>query len=101
MKPSRSLTAGALVIGLLAAYFTAYLLLAERDQGRARGAGAYFHYRNFSYDFEIVLFTPAAFFESLLLRACPKPFINTNPSWASSPQVLILRSPNKSMAFGL
>ena len=73
-------------------------LVVQRDQGRAKGAGAYFHYRIASSNLQAYIFMPAAFIESRLIWINPKPFL-TNPSWADEPQMLILQSPDHNFRF--
>ncbi|MBN8712271.1 MAG: hypothetical protein BGO12_17730 [Verrucomicrobia bacterium 61-8] len=77
----------------IVAYAGAYLLLATRDSGRARGAGEYFHYRDFPHSWEVYLFAPAAFVEAMAIQINPRPFL-PNPSWADTQQRLVIRTPD-------
>jgi hypothetical protein len=79
-------------------YLASYYILAEKDSGRARGAGMYFHYRFFNSDFLATLFLPAAWMEFQAIQLYPQPFL-PNPSWAAEPQALILQSPNRNLCF--
>jgi hypothetical protein len=76
----------------VAAYAGAYVLLATRDSGRARGAGEYFHYRDFPHSWEVYVFAPAAFLEAMAIQINPRPFL-ANPSWADTRQRLVIRTP--------
>jgi hypothetical protein len=73
-------------------------LVVHRDAGRARRAGAYFHYRIVQSDWLAYVFMPAAFIESRLIWINPKPFL-LNPTWADVPQMLILQSPSHKFRF--
>ena len=77
----------------IVAYAGAYVLLAARDSGRARGAGEYFHYRDFPHSWEVYLFAPAAFVEAMAIQINPRPFLS-NPSWADTQQRLVIRTPD-------
>lgn len=81
-----------ILAAVLAAYVGAYVLLATRDSGRARGAGEYFHYRDFPHAWEVYAFAPAAFVEAMAIQINPRPFLS-NPSWADTPQRLVIRTP--------
>jgi hypothetical protein len=83
---------------LIAIYGALYVAAVERDSGRARGAGGFFHYRTTTSDWEACVFIPAAFVESWLIRILPKSFL-PHPSWADVPQLLILRSPDHVFRF--
>lgn len=89
-----------LILAALAvvAYVGAYVLLATRDSGRARGAGEYFHYRDFPHAWEVYVFAPAAFVEAMLIQINPRPFLS-NPSWADTPQRLGIRTPGNETQF--
>lgn len=82
----------------LVSYPVAYVVTGHREQGRARGAGEYFHYRDFPAPWEVYVFAPAAFAESRLIRMFPKAFL-TNGSWADTPQRLVIRVPGESTMF--
>jgi len=79
-------------------YSASYLLIAEKNSGRARGAGMYFHYRFFQQDWLGVIFYPAAWIESKIIQFHPEPFL-PNPSWATEPQALILQTPDRNVFF--
>jgi len=83
-----------LILAALAvvAYVGTYVLLATRDSGRARGAGEYFHYRDFPHAWEVCVFAPAAFVEAMAIQINPRPFL-ANPSWADTQQRLVIRTP--------
>lgn len=73
--------------------------LAERSEGRARGAGAFFHYRGFNHGWQARLFLPAAWVESLMIRTFPKVFLK-EPSWSELPQALVVQFPEGNITFG-
>jgi len=79
-------------------YVLSYVFLSDRHSGRARGAGEYFHYRDFNYPLEVYVFVPAAFCEAELIQIFPKSFLN-NPSWSETPQRLVIRVPDNSTTF--
>jgi hypothetical protein len=89
----------AVILLLLTAYIVGYIYLPERDCGRARNAGAFFHYRLFNHAWEAYLYVPAGFVESLIIRSYPEPFL-PNPSWADEPQVLFIQFPDGNIKFG-
>jgi len=89
----------AVVIVCLLTYVGGYFQFAERSEGRARSAGAYFHYRRFNHDWQGYLFFPAAWAESLMIRSFPKLFLK-EPSWAEIPQALVLQLPKGNITFG-
>ena len=83
------------VIGI---YSLLYAKLPGRSSGYARGAGAYYHYRECKSDFEAHAFRLAAYAEAWLIRSNTEHFVK-DPSWADLPQVLILKSPQKVFRF--
>lgn len=84
---------------LVAVYVLGYVFSAERDQGRARNAGVYIHYRIFEHAWQGYLFTPAAWVESRAIQLFPTPFLS-NPSWAVEPQMLLVQFPDGRIRFG-
>lgn len=97
MKRARVLLILAAALAIVA-YAGAYVLLATRDSGRARGAGEYFHYRDFPHSWEVYLFAPAAFVEAMAIQINPRPFLS-NPSWADTQQRLVIRTPGNETRF--
>ena len=75
-----------------------YVFSCHRDQGRARGAGEYFHYRDFNHPVEVYIFLPVAFIEAQLIQIYPKAFLS-NPSWSDTQQRLVIRVPGNSTMF--
>ena|ERR1700748_861593 len=71
-------------------YGGSYVWLTWRDNGFARHAGEFYHYRSVNSAWEYYSFMPAAFLESRIIWLRPLPFL-PHPSWASEPQVLIYR----------
>lgn len=88
----------AILVLALIVYAVAYVVLGQREQGRAHGAGEYFHYRDFAASWEVYVFAPAAFAESWLIQMFPRAFL-TNTSWADTPQRLVIRVPGESTMF--
>lgn len=92
-----------LVLGVVGAlvvvYALGYVLTAERDQGRARNAGVYIHYRIFRHAWQGRFFAPAAWVEAQAIRFFPRPFLS-NPSWAAEPQMLLVQYPGGRIRFG-
>jgi hypothetical protein len=86
------------VIAVMIFYTGTYMILAHRESGRARGTGEYFHYRDFDHSWEVYFFTPAAYLEGQLIQINPKPFLS-NPSWAQTPQRLVIRVPGNDPMF--
>jgi len=76
---------------LIVTYIAGYRFLPWRDASRFRNAEVFVHTRDFRYEWETRLFYPAAYFEWLLIRAHPQPWL-PHPSWASYPQVLLLEA---------
>jgi hypothetical protein len=79
-------------------YSGAYFILGHRESSRARGAGEYFHYRDFNHSWEVYFFAPAAYLEGQMIQINPKPFLS-NPSWAQTPQRLVIRVPGNDPMF--
>jgi hypothetical protein len=88
----------AIVLVAAIAYASSYVLLGQRKSGRARGAGEYFHYRDFDHSWQVYFFAPAAFLEGKMIQINPKPFLS-NPSWAQTPQRLVIRVPDNKPMF--
>jgi hypothetical protein len=84
----RSLIIGASIF--LAIYVAAYRVLPWRDAGLFRNAGVFVHTRDFGRDWQGRVFYPAAYCESLLIRAYPQPWL-PHPSWSEHRQVLLLK----------
>ena len=82
----------------IGAYSLLYTKLPGRSSSYARGAGAYYHYRECTSDFQAHAFRLAAYAESWLIRSNPKRFVNDS-AWADLPQVLILKSPGQVFRF--
>jgi|GEM_PF-3590805 len=95
--PKRIIVISAAVL-ILCLYTELYLILPDRDQYRARGAGEYWHYREFGYAWEVYLFAPAAFVEGQMIQINPKPFLG-NPTWSTTPQRLVIRVPGNTTMF--
>ena len=95
--PKRIIVFSAAIL-ILCFYIELYLILPDRDQGRARLAGEYFHYRDFDQDWEVYFFSPAAFVEGQMIQLNPKPFLG-NPTWATTPQRLVIRVPGNTTMF--
>jgi hypothetical protein len=99
MTPLRSQTLTIAIFAVAAAvYFASYVTFSDRESSRARGAGEYFHYRNFNFAWEVYFFAPAAFVEAQMIQVCPKAFLK-NPTWASTPQRLVIRVSDNSTIF--
>jgi len=94
MRRITILTAALLTTVLL--YGSSYVWLTWRDNGYARHAGEFYHYRYVGHVWEYYLFMPAAYLESRIIWLRPLPFL-PHPSWASEPQVLIYRDAGEHM----
>src|SRR5436853_214446 len=75
-------------LAVLALYVLGYWSLTWRDNGYARHANEFDHYRYVNHAREYYLFMPAVFVESRIICLYPLPFL-PHPSWASEPQVVI------------
>lgn len=89
---------GVALVLLAIGYSGAYVIIAHRDSGRGRQAGEYFHYRDFRHSWEVYVFAPAAFIEGQMIQIDPRPFLS-NPSWAQTPQRLVIRVPGSEPMF--
>ena len=72
-------------------YIAAYIYLPDRDSSRWRNAEVFVHTRIFKHDWQVTLFYPAAYIESLLIRAYPTQFCHPS-SWADYPQALLIQA---------
>ena len=77
-------------LAAIVTYVFGYWALTWRDNGYARHANEFYHYRYVNYAWEYYLFMPAAFVESRVIWLRPLPFL-PHPSWANEPQVLIYK----------
>jgi hypothetical protein len=92
----RILSVAAIVVAVIALYTVSYIFVTWRDNGYARHAGEFYHYRYVSHAWEYYLFIPAAYIESRIIWLRPLPFL-PHPSWASEPQVLIYKDAGEHM----
>lgn len=84
------------ILTTMVLYIVGYMGLTWRDNGYARHANEFYHYRYVSYTWEYYLFMPAAFVESRVIWLDPLPFL-PHPSWTSEPQVVIYKDSGKHM----
>src|SRR4029453_1792226 len=87
-------------ITLLVGYSIAYRFLPWRDAGRFRNAELFVHTREFRYEWEGRLFSPAAYMEWRMFPPHPQPWL-PHPSWSTYPQVLLLEAGDRRWTFPL